>query len=260
MKKKICTVIIVAIMGLFAVSETGSALSPEKLQEMLEQGNKVTIIDIRNSEIYREGHIPGAISIPAAIISKKQLPPVGAVVVYGDGIRTDLAEEALDGLNAKTGIQAEILEGGFAAWESLNLPTTYRSGFREEKLPYLSYQDLEKIAAGNRDIVLVDMRSIKAGGKPDSSLTDLSAIFPGLSIIRMHNKLRSDGNEWDLSAVTGRVGKDAQYRWLYILIDDGDGEAEKVAHSLKAAGIRRMAILTGGELILRRGGVPGQQN
>ena len=105
--------------------------------------------------------------------------------------------------------------------------------------------------------MLVDLRTTPEQGKTNSTLTDLSAVFPGLNTVRMHRKLQSDGREWDISTVTRRGGRDTQYRWLYILIDDGDGEAEKAARILKAAGIKRAAILTGGEQILRRGGSPG---
>jgi 3-mercaptopyruvate sulfurtransferase SseA len=41
---------------------------------------------------------------------------------------------------------------------------------------------------------------------------------------------------------------------LFVLIDDGDGTAEEAAHRLKAAGIRRVVILAGGEEALRTEG------
>ncbi|MFA6632453.1 MAG: hypothetical protein WCU90_09150, partial [Kiritimatiellia bacterium] len=44
---------------------------------------------------------------------------------------------------------------------------------------------------------------------------------------------------------------------LYVLIDAGDGAAERTAQALKAAGISRVAILAGGETIIRRKGEPG---
>ena len=251
MKKNVWILLIVLIMGLVIATETVFAISPQQLQEMLDRGDEVTIIDIRSTVLYTEGHIPGAISIPSALITGKRLPPIGAVVVYGDGIRTDLTLEAVNSLNTRTGIQADMLEGGFAAWEAIELQTTHNSGFREERLPYLSYDEFEKVAAGNPDIVLVDLRS------PSNNLTDLSEAFPGLNTIRLNRKLQSTGKEWDISRVTLTGGKDTHYRRLYVLIDDGDGEAGKVAHRLKAAGIKRMAILTGGEQILRRGGRPG---
>jgi hypothetical protein len=41
------------------------------------------------------------------------------------------------------------------------------------------------------------------------------------------------------------------------MIDDGNGEAEKMAYRLFAAGIKRVAVLTGGEQTLSREGIPG---
>lgn len=254
---KIRIIAISIIMGFLSVPETAIAVSPQQLQEMMDRGEPVTIIDIRVPDVYSDGHIPGAISMPVSILSKKRLPPVGTVVVCGDGIRADLDAEALNSLNARAGIQASILEGGFSAWETLNLPTTQKSGFREERLPYLSYQDLEQVAVANPDLVLVDLRTAPEPGNTSDTLTDLSAMFPGLNSVRLLRKLQSDGKEWDISTVTRRGGKETQYRWLYILIDNGDGESEKIARTLMAAGIKRFAILTGGERILRRGGSPG---
>ena len=46
---------------------------------------------------------------------------------------------------------------------------------------------------------------------------------------------------------------------LIILIDSADGTAQKRARALKAGGVRRYAILAGGELILARHGQPGLQ-
>ncbi|MDX2441834.1 MAG: hypothetical protein QNK40_14965, partial [Desulfobacterales bacterium] len=45
---------------------------------------------------------------------------------------------------------------------------------------------------------------------------------------------------------------------LYILIDDGNGESEKMAQRLMANGVGRLAIMTGGELILKRKGRSGK--
>lgn len=307
---------IALVIGLLTIPEKGAAISPRQLQEMLDRGEEVTLLDIRSRALYTEGHIPGAISIPSSMITEMRLPPIGAVVVYGDGIRSDLALEAVNALNTKTGIQADILEGGFSAWEALELTTTHKSGFQKESLPSLSYEEFEKAAAGNPDIVLVDLRSTPVEGQNKTSgtpagrsaqapevsvnkLTDLSEAFPGLQSIRLNRKLtaspiplppgerssigqrkvstplmgeeqgggekgksyasrsQSTGKEWDISSLTRTGERDAHSRRLYVLIDDGDGEAGKVAHRLKAAGIKRLAILTGGEKILRRGGRPG---
>ena len=262
--EKVRIIIIGLVIGLAGTSGTGFAITARQLQEMLSQGEEVTTIDIRNRALYTEGHIPGAISLPASILSKKRLPSIGTVVVYGDGIRTDLTLEAVDALNAKDGIQAEMLEGGFSAWEAVNLSTTHQSGLGRERLRFLTYRELEKAATGNSDIVLVDLRSTPApvqgktasNGTPTSKatreLTDLSVKFSGLNTIRLARKSGSANKERDIAPVI-LAGRHS----LYILIDDGDGEAEKVARRLKAAGVKRIATLIGGERILRTGGRSG---
>ena len=79
------------------------------LKNLLDQGASPTIVDIRSGSDYTQGHIPNAINIPAKIIPRKPLPPLGPVIVYGDGIQKGITMKALDALNAKAGIQAEML-------------------------------------------------------------------------------------------------------------------------------------------------------
>ena len=62
-------------------------------------------------------------------------------------------------------------------------------------------------------------------------------------------------------AVVSWVTKDNQpvsAVMLYVLVDNGDGQAEKVVRRLHAAGVKRVAILTGGEQTLSRQGQAGQ--
>lgn len=274
--KKMWFCVICFAIGLFVAPATSFAVTAQQLHEMLGRGDKVTIIDIRSKWAYAKSHIPGAINIPARIIATKRLPSLGTVIVCGDGIRTGLTLEAVQDLNAKTGICADMLEGGFGAWDALNLPNTRKSGLGRERLRYLSYQDFEKAAAENPDMVLVDLRRTRqedetavAGGTRSKGarrgasrdigghVTDLSEKFPGLDCIKLDRKLGRAGKAEDVSIAGLLGGRGAHHRKLYVLIDDGDGVAQKIAHRLKAAGIRRVVILAGGEQILRREGRPG---
>lgn len=247
------------IAGILIMLDTGWTITPESFKEMMEQDDKVTIIDVRGTGIYSQGHIPGAINIPSSIIAMKRLPSIGDVIVYGDGIRIDLTVAAVDELNTRTGIQAEMLEGGFAAWVALNLSTTHKAGLGKIRFRYLTYHDLEKAAAHNPDIVLVDLRT-----KTDSTqaspetLTDLSEKFPGRHIIRPDRKRGAAGKQWDIASSILKGKKGSHHRYHYVIIDNGDGEGQKVASRLFAAGVKRVAILIGGEQILRRDGQPGQ--
>jgi len=123
---------------------------------------------------------------------------------------------------------------------------------KSETFNYITYAELK--AASPADVVLVDLRKPPAPARPSLAaapsapsqlLTDLSREFPGL-------RLAKSVPEKSSLAVSGAPP-------LVILIDSADGAAQEAARALKAGGVRRYAILAGGELILARHGQPGLQ-
>jgi rhodanese-related sulfurtransferase len=246
--------IIIGLAGVLLFSGSVWALTPQQLKENLNQGAKLTIIDVRSTHQYTEGHIPGAINIPAAVIGKKRLPPLGEVVVYGDGVRNDVTEKAAAELNAKAGIRAEVLEGGLPGWEALKLATTHPSGLSQKRTRFVSYEELEAAAAGNPDIIFVDLREGTKGAAAKGR-TALEDKFAGHRQIKVERRQKFKESSWDVSGVIrGIGGRGNAHRYLCVLVDDGDGQAEEVARRLHAAGITRVAILTGGEEALSREG------
>jgi rhodanese-related sulfurtransferase len=201
---------------------------------------------------FAQEHLPGAINIPASLCSQKRLPPLGRMVVYGDGLGrdSDSLQAAAAALAEKPGITVEILEGGFAAWESAHGMTTRGPGVHHEKLNYITYAQLKANPAN--DVVLVDLRKTHAplpspqtlAAAPEP-LTDLSREFPGMALTKSTaGKVLNTG-----------VGVPP----LIVLIDSADGSAEAAARLLKAGGSKRYAILAGGELSVARKGEAGLQ-
>src|SRR2546423_10575080 len=86
---------------------TAPAITPEELQRELAKAHPPTVIDVRALELFTQGHINGAINIPASLCAQKTLPRLGRVIVYGDGFN-DAEKKALEALNAKPGIHAEL--------------------------------------------------------------------------------------------------------------------------------------------------------
>jgi rhodanese-related sulfurtransferase len=214
------------------------------LQRDLAAGDKLTIIDLRQTSLFAKGHIPGAINIPAALCPLKNMPPLGRVVVYDDGLGCrglgDLQTAAV-ALAKKPGITVDILSGGYAAWQSAHGLTTAGRGLRAEAFNYITYAQLQ--AADPGDVVLVDLRkSTKAVLKNSPRLTDLSREFPGRRVVASA-----------LAQTEGNSGAAP----LVVLIDSADGSAEATARLLKAKGIQRYAVLVGGELAVARKGKPG---
>ena len=237
------------------------AISPAEVQQALKAGEKLTLIDVRPTALFEQGHIPNAINVPASVVPHKQLPALGRAVVYDEGLGRDAASAAAAALNQKAGITAEVLDGGFAAWEAAQSPTTRTRGMKPEELPMITYDRLKQVPAN--DLVLVDLRDSRpaaAGAKAVTSaaapaaapaLTDLQAEFPNARIT--HSPFETATPKAALSS--GAASKPP----LLVLIDSGNGAAQQMARALKANGIKRIAILAGGEEILARKGRPGLQ-
>lgn len=250
-----------AILSVFCAASGAWALTPAELQVLVDSGATVTIIDIRTGSLYQMGHVPNAINVPEHVLARKNLPALGHVVVYGRGLGTEDIDLAVQLLNDKPGIQAEALDGGYAAWKTNRGTTTQQAGLQREQLNYITYQDLSGIQAD--DVVLVDLRKppeAQSGGltrqgeaAAPAPLTSLAEKFPGRTVVQ---------SPFEVSAVASRGSgglsrQSAQPVPVMVLIDSGDGEAEKTARILRANGISRVVILAGGEEILKRDGAAG---
>lgn len=229
---------------MLAYAGHGFAMTAQELQQALANGEAITVIDVRSQARFAAGHIPGAINLPAELIARKQLPPLGRVVVYGDGIETHVAQQAVTLLQAKPGLSVDLLQGGMAAWQEVNLPNTQDVGMSAERTREVSFGELQKIAASDAAVVLIDMRT------QDPALSDLHQHFPQARIIKAHPRNAGVAR----AVLSDKAGRATN---LYVLIGDGDELAENTAARLQAAGVRRLAVLAGGERILRRDGYTG---
>jgi len=230
---------------------TAPALNVSDLQKEMAGGLKVTVIDIRSPAAFAQEHIPGAINIPASLCPLKQLPPLGNVVVCGDGLGREDVAAAAAALSAKPGLKVETLDGGFAGWKNSQALTTRGAGFKPESFNYISYAQLKTVKPAG--VVLYDLRKTASAPAQVSAavavastnvLTDLNAEFPGL--IRARSRA---------AAVQSAAGASS----LLVLIDNGDGTAEEEARRLKLGGNHNYVILAGGELVLARHGQAGLQ-
>jgi rhodanese-related sulfurtransferase len=232
----VSAIILGCASSLFAGNITVAALQRE-----IAAGGNPTIIDLRPNTFFLTEHIPGAINIPSALCPVKNLPPLGKVVVYGDGLGprglADL-QKAVAALSQKPGITVDVLTGGYAAWQSAHAPTTAGRGVKPERFNYISYAELQ--TADPASVQLVDLRKMtKEVSKNAASLTDLSHEFPGRPLTH--------------SVPASIAGASSSSR-LVVLIDSDDGSAQATARLLKAQGVRHYVILMGGELAIQRKG------
>jgi rhodanese-related sulfurtransferase len=101
--------------------ERRDGLEPVDREELLERvrNRGVVVIDVRPTEEYQAGHIPGSISIPLRELETRlsDLPRDQEIVAYCRGPYCVLAVQAVETLRAK-GYRAVRLEDGVLDWRA----------------------------------------------------------------------------------------------------------------------------------------------
>jgi len=97
------------------------SLDAPDLNEKLKNGRHPLVIDVRQPDEYRSGHIPGAKLIPLGELSRhtKELPGNREIVcVCASGNRSKSATRTLVG----AGLNAVNMRGGMLSWRRARLP------------------------------------------------------------------------------------------------------------------------------------------
>lgn len=93
-----------------------STISAQELQAQTNAGEKLVIVDLREPELYRAGHIQGAINIPFEQFRDRMAelsPDAGIALVCHTGPMGDISGRLL----AERGYtKVSNLKGGMAAW------------------------------------------------------------------------------------------------------------------------------------------------
>jgi len=108
--------------GAYLGADDVEEVTRDELLRRLEAGD-VTLIDVRPSEEYAAGHIPGALSLPLEELADRlaSLPGDTTIVAYCRGSYCVLAHEAVRALTA-SGLHAIRLRDGMLEWRLANLP------------------------------------------------------------------------------------------------------------------------------------------
>jgi len=96
------------------------------VRRMQERGEAMVLIDVREEEEWRRGHLPGARHLCKGIIERdieRTVPEHDApIVLYcGGGFRSALAADALQKMGYT---RVASMDGGWRAWTGANLPIT----------------------------------------------------------------------------------------------------------------------------------------
>lgn len=99
-------------------------ITPEELSKRIQEENSWVVIDVREPEAYKEGHLPGAVNIPRGMLEMK-IDEVATseetpIVVYcGGGSRASLSAKTLQEMGYQ---RVFSLEGGLRGWRDCGHP------------------------------------------------------------------------------------------------------------------------------------------
>lgn len=102
--------------------EEDEPISREELWRRVAAG-EVTVIDVRPSEEYEGGHLPGAVSVPLETLAERlaELPASAEIVAYCRGPYCAMSADAVRLLRAQ-GRSARRLAEGVLEWRAADLP------------------------------------------------------------------------------------------------------------------------------------------
>ncbi len=148
-----------------------SAIIPETLRYLLEQGSTLALLDVREHGEYNAAHIPGASSLPRRLIEFRlgrlvPCPAVQLVVCDDDGRRARLAAATMERMGYS---RVAGLEGGVNAWASRGLPTEWGMnvpskdfGERVEvqhHVPTIEAAELDRRMKNGQLVIILDTRT-----------------------------------------------------------------------------------------------------
>lgn len=143
-------------------------VSPEDVRQEIDEGNGLTIVDVREGDEYRAGHVPGAIHLPRGFLElqvEKLLPEPGAnIVAYcAGGVRSLFATETLRKMGYAN---VRSMAGGFTRWKQnghpFDVPEVLSERDRERYARHLSIDEVGE--EGQLKLLKAKVLCIGAGG------------------------------------------------------------------------------------------------
>ena len=110
------------VRGYFRERDAMEPVSRAELRKRVKEG-LVTVLDVRPTDEFALGHLPGAISIPVGELKRRlsELPRNREIVAYCRGAYCVMAFEAVALLRA-SGFKSRRLQDGLPEWRAAGLP------------------------------------------------------------------------------------------------------------------------------------------
>ena len=184
--------------------------SIDQVKEQLSNGNEYAVVDVREKEEYREGHLAGALSLPRGFLEirvEQEVPDKSKpVIAYcAGGTRSLLAAKKLK----EMGYQRVIsMNGGYSAWKGAGYPWKQDRQYTAEQLSRYSRHFLlpEVGEEGQAKLLEAKVLLIGAGGLGSPTAFYLAAAGVGTIGIVDHDTVDLSNLQRQILHTNERVG------------------------------------------------------
>jgi rhodanese-related sulfurtransferase len=106
------------------VEDTVDNLAADRVKQLMDAGEKLVLIDMRQAKDYQQSRLPGARSLPLAELASRfgEVPKTGRVVLYCDCKPYDIADRAVF-LEHRGYRNIFIMPEGYQGWVKRGYPT-----------------------------------------------------------------------------------------------------------------------------------------
>jgi len=184
--------------------------SIDQVKEQLGNGNGYALVDVREKEEYREGHLDGAISLPRGFLEirvEQDVPDKsrGVIAYCAGGTRSLLAARQLKDMGYQTVIS---MSGGYSAWKGAGYPWKQDRQFTPEQINRYSRHFLLPEVGEEGQAKLLDAKVllIGAGGLGSPTALYLAAAGVGTIGIVDHDTVDLSNLQRQILHTAERVG------------------------------------------------------
>lgn len=186
-------------------------LSPQQVYELLQKNDKHVVLDVREKEEFREGHLENAVSVPRGFLEMKmdaEVPDKStSIIAYcAGGVRSLLAGKVMQEMGYENVIS---MSGGYTAWKNEGYAFKQDRQFTQEQLTRYSRHFLLPEVGEEGQAKLLDAKvlMVGAGGLGSPSAYYLAAAGVGTLGIVDHDVVDLSNLQRQILHTNDRIGE-----------------------------------------------------
>jgi molybdopterin/thiamine biosynthesis adenylyltransferase/rhodanese-related sulfurtransferase len=228
-------------------------VSVDEARTRIQGGSAPTVLDVREKEEFREGHLDGAISLPRGFLEMRVEETVrdknAPIIAYcAGGTRSLIAARTLKEMGYTNVVS---MSGGFTAWKNAGMPFTQDHQFSQEQLTrYSRHFMLPEVGeAGQAKLLQAKVLLLGAGGLGSPTALYLAAAGVGTLGIVDHDVVDLSNLQRQILHSNDRIGV-PKVESARIAIEGLNPDVRVIAHQERLSSENALEIFKNYDIIV----------